>query len=200
MRRHAFRVMLAVLTLFAFSALSVTMAQTTHEVNMYIEEVEGREFPEFYFEPTGLYIEPGDTIRFIADSPHHTVTALHEQHGYPFSRVPEGVGPLSSPVIPVGQTWEYTFETAGVYDLLCIPHELFGMSIRVVVGEATGPGAQPVPEEFVGQLSSATLLAAPALAPEQIMEVGSVSWDDIADEHKILPPFLRNVELPESPQ
>ena len=200
MRKIAFRAMLAALVLFAFSALSVTMAQTTHDVHMLIQPVEGEPFPEFYFEPTGLFIEPGDTVRFIADTPHHTVTALHQQHGYPVTRVPDGVGPFSSPVVPVGETWEYTFEEPGVYDLVCVPHEIFGMAIRVVVGEATGPGAQPVPEEFVGQQSSATLLAAPSLSPDNIMESGTVSWSEIGSEHKILPPFLQNVEMPEGQQ
>ena len=100
----------------------------SYEVHMYIMPVEGRPIPEFYFEPTGLYLEPGDTVTFVADTPHHTATAYHAQH-VKTQRVPEGVEPFSSPVIPVGQSWEYTFDTPGVYDLWCGPHEQYGMAM-----------------------------------------------------------------------
>src|SRR5690554_4631706 len=88
---------------------SGAIAQTTHEVMLIIEPVEGQPIPEFYFEPTGLFIQPGDTINFNAQSPHHTVTAYHPLQGKP-QRVPEGVEPFSSPMIPIGQSWSYTFE------------------------------------------------------------------------------------------
>lgn len=38
-----------------------------------------------------------------------TFTAVHEGHGFA-TRVPEGVDPFSSPVVPIGEAWEYTFE------------------------------------------------------------------------------------------
>lgn len=184
--------------LFLGTAASTALAQETHDVHMFIEEVEGEPFPEFYFEPTGIYVEPGDTIRFIADSPHHTVTAVHEGHGFP-TRVPEGVGPFSSPVIPIGQTWEYTFDEPGVYDLVCMPHFLFAMGMRVVVGEASGPAAEPIPEQAAqGEAAPViVLLNAPALAPDRIIEEGTVSWSEIDDEHKTIPAFLEGVEVPE---
>ncbi|MCU4801813.1 plastocyanin/azurin family copper-binding protein [Halobacteria archaeon HArc-gm2] len=37
-----------------------------------------------------------------------------------------------------GETfWLYRFDETGVYDMLCAPHEIFGMVGRVVVGEAS---------------------------------------------------------------
>ena len=167
---------------------TIASAQTTHEVELVIAEVEGRPIPHFYFEPTGLFIEPGDTISFVAVSPHHTVTAYHPMHVKP-QRVPEGVEPFSSPVIPVGESWEYTFESPGIYDLWCGPHEMYGMAMRVVVGEASGPGAQAPddlgPEGTFG--AAGTVLSDPALDPERIIDAGSVSWQEVSDEAKALP-------------
>jgi plastocyanin len=105
--------------------------------------VEGRPTPEFYFEPVGLLIQPGDSVRFVAVSPHHTATAYHEQH-VKSHRVPDGVEPFSSPVVPVGEVWTYTFSVPGTYDLWCGPHEHYGMAMRIVVGEPGGPAEEPV--------------------------------------------------------
>lgn len=155
-------------------------------------------FPEWFFEPTGLYIEPGDTVQFTLASHFHTITAYHPQMGYE-RRVPENVGPISSPVLWEGSYFLYTFEKSGVYDLLCLPHEWAGMVIRVVVGEATGPGAEPVPEPTYSEQFpdpdsplppdwlGAKVLRDPALDPENIIETGRVSWDDLDPESKQLP-------------
>lgn len=167
---------------------SAAIAQTTHEVDLVIEPVEGSPIPQFYFEPAGLFIEPGDTITFVASSPHHTVTAYHPLQGKP-QRVPDGVEPFSSPMIPVGQTWEYTFTVPGVYDVWCGPHESYGMVMRIVVGEASGPATEPPtdlgPEGTYG--AAGTVLMDPALNPLNIVSVGSVSWRDISDEAKAGP-------------
>ena len=168
--------------------VSTALAQETHEVELIIEPVEGSPIPQFYFEPAGLFIEPGDTIRFVATSPHHTVTAYHPLQGKPL-RVPEGVEPFSSPMIPVGQTWEYTFTVPGVYDVWCGPHESYGMVMRIVVGEATGPAMEPPtdlgPEGTYG--AAGTVLMDDALNPLNIISVGAVSWHDISDEAKAGP-------------
>lgn len=158
---------------------------TVHEVHLLITPVEGQPIPQFYFEPAGLFIEPGDTVRFIADTPHHTVTAYHPLQGKE-QRVPDGVEPFSSPVLPIGETWEYTFEVPGVYDMWCGPHESYGMAMRIVVGEASGPGAEP-PSDFGPEGTfgvAGQVLSDPALDPENIIEQGAVSWSDIADESK----------------
>jgi len=163
-----------------------------HTVDLQIQPVEGREIPEFYFEPTGLAIEPGDTVKFNMATPHHNVVAHHPAFGYT-QRVPDDVPQFSSPMLTAGEYWLYTFEQEGVHDFNCAPHELFGMVGRVVVGSATGPGANPVgeapapsaqsrPPEFTAGL----VLGDDAMAPDNILEQGSVSWADIADENKRL--------------
>ncbi len=167
---------------------TAALAQTTHEVELIIAPVEGQPIPEFYFEPTGLYIEPGDTVRFVAASPHHTVTAYHPLQGKP-QRVPDGVEPFSSPMIPVGSTWEYTFDVPGVYDVWCGPHESYGMVMRIVVGEASGPAMKASddfgPEGTYG--AAGTVLNDQALNPDNIVASGSVSWGEISVEAKAGP-------------
>ncbi|MDQ3396286.1 MAG: plastocyanin/azurin family copper-binding protein [Deinococcota bacterium] len=168
--------------------LSPAVAQQLHEVQVIVEEVEGRLVPEFYFEPTGLYIQPGDTVRFIPVTPNHTATAYHTLHGKQ-QRVPEGVEPFSSPVIALNSNWEYTFDTPGVYDLYCAPHELYGMVMRVVVGEASGPATE-APSDFSpgGTFGAAgTVLSDPILDPQHIIDAGSVSWHEISAEAKVPP-------------
>lgn len=199
---------------FGFSALETDVeppVEPDHEIEAMIRPVEGREIPEFFYEPTGLFVEPGDTVRFTLATPHHTVTAYHPAFGQ-VQRVPDGVPPFSSPVLGGGAYWLYTFEAEGVYDVHCGPHESFGHAGRIVAGSATGPGAEPLPEpedegESDGEdgagdgsenggeeselrppvFAAATALGDPALDPERIVDRGRVSWDEIADESKELP-------------
>ena len=139
---------------FGFPALTDDVeppVDIVREVSMETEPREDRPNPEFYFDPTGLYVEPGDTVRFSAVSPFHNVMAYHPGFAQT-RRVPEDVPPISSPMFAEGGYWLYTFDEPGVYDLYCGPHEFLGMVVRVVVGESSGPGAEPVPEpSFSGQ-------------------------------------------------
>ena len=182
---------------FGFSALTpdeTPPVEPDHEVVLDILEREAW-IPEFAFDPAGLAIEPGDTVRFTLDTPDHTITAYHPQLGRT-QRVPDGVPPISSPVLGLDAYWLYTFETPGVYDLYCAPHELFGMVVRLVVGEASGPGAEPIEEEGGDlrppALTAALVLSDPALDPENIVESGTVGWDEIDEENKR--PLLAPVE------
>ncbi|WP_128477075.1 cupredoxin domain-containing protein [Halorussus pelagicus] len=132
---------------WGFPALSDETEPPTsvaHEVELQIRPRDAPT-PEFVFEPTGLSVEPGDTVRFSYESPHHTVTAYHPAFGY-LQRVPDEVPPFSAPALPQGGYWLYTFERSGVYDLHCAPHEIFGHAMRLVVGSTSGPGAEPLPD------------------------------------------------------
>lgn len=171
--------------LFPFLSSPAIVAAKVQEVKLVLKEIPGSPNPEAYFEPTGLFIQPGDTVRFIASTPHHTVTAYHRQHAKP-QRVPEGVEPFSSPVLPVGSTWEYTFRVRGVYDLWCAPHEMFGMVMRLVVGGISGPAAEPSTDFGpLGTFGAAgTVLSDAALDPQNILSKGAVSWDAISTEAK----------------
>lgn len=177
-----------ILALLALAFASLATAQTTHEVSLMIEPVEGAPLPQFFFEPSGLAIAPGDTIVFVARTPHHTVTAYQPRQGKA-QRVPDGVPPFSSPLIPVGSTWSYTFDVPGVYDVWCGPHEMYGMAMRIVVGEASGPGAVPPTDAGPGGTFGAamTVLLDPALDPLTILAKGAVPWSAIAPEAKVPP-------------
>jgi len=171
---------LSALALSLLLLAPTALGQTRHEVMMHIEEVEGRPLPVFYFEPVGLRIEPGDTVTFVAASPHHTATAYHGQH-VKTHRVPDGVEPFSSPIVPVGETWSYTFTIPGTYDLWCGPHEMYGMAMRIVVGEPGGPAEAPVtefgPDGVFG--AAGVLLNQPELASSRIVELGRVAWSEV---------------------
>lgn len=167
---------LAVLAL----GLGTAAAQTEHQVRMHIEEIADRPVPVFFFEPVGLHVQPGDTVTFVAASPHHTATAYHGQH-VKSHRVPDGVEPFSSPIVPVGEAWSYTFTVPGTYDVWCGPHEHYGMAMRIVVGEPGGPAEAPV-EEF-GPMgvygAAAAVLNAPELASSRIVDLGTVPWAEL---------------------
>ncbi len=176
------------LSLVLVAVMAVAVAQTTHVVDMHITPVEGRQTPEFYFEPVGLLIQPGDTVNFVALSPHHTATAYHAQH-VKSHRVPDGVEPFSSPIVPVGEVWSYTFTIPGTYDIWCGPHEHYGMAMRIVVGEPGGPAEEPVTDfSPVGVYAlSGFVLNDPALASSEIVARGSVSWYDLDPASKVMP-------------
>lgn len=183
-----------------------------HEVQLLIRPREEAPIPEFYFEPTGLYVEPGDTVQFTMTTPHHNVVAYHPQFGYA-RRVPQLVPPFSGPLLPAGGYWLYTFEKPGVYEMNCAPHEVFGMVMRIVVGEVSGPAAAPLPdlcavpsegadeeeahsgsELRLPDFTAYTVLSDPALTPEEIVANGNVSWDALAQTSKQL--FIQPVNFP----
>jgi plastocyanin len=165
-------------------------AGTTHTVSLELLPIEGQ-VPQFFFEPTGLLIEPGDTVRFVWASPHHTVTSYSEAFGKT-QRIPTSVTAFSSPVVATDGSWSHTFTTEGTYDLWCAPHEMYGMVMRIIVGEAGGPGNTEVtdfgPEGAFG--AAGTVLNDPALAAANIIAQGSagVPWADISDAAKAGPP------------
>jgi plastocyanin len=191
---------------FGFSALAPNVQppeEPDHEVRMLIAEREAAPIPAFFFEPTGLYVEPGDTVKFNMATPHHNVVAYHPGFGF-VRRVPNGVPPFSGPLLPISGYWLYTFNHEGVYEMNCAPHECFGMAMRIVVGDVSGPAAEPLPDlcappsersdsESEGEgeaedegpelrtpeFAAYTVLTDPALDPERIVGHGSVSWEAI---------------------
>jgi plastocyanin len=97
-----------------------------------------------WFDPIGLYVEPGETVRWIARENVHTTTAYHPKNDHHSLRIPDGAAPWDSGfLVKPGATFDVTLTVPGVYDYYCMPHEAAGMVGRIVVGKGTGPGAQP---------------------------------------------------------
>lgn len=95
------------------------------------------------FDPVGLFIEPGRTVRWVCKANYHTATAYHPANGNRSLRIPRAANPWASDVLAPGQGFEVTLTVPGVYDYCCDPHEAAGMVGRLIVGEATGPGSLP---------------------------------------------------------
>jgi len=101
------------------------------------------------FDPIGLRIEPGDTVRWIQVRGYHSVTAYHPANDNHELRIPTAAPPWNSDILlgqypAKGSTFTHTFTVPGVYDYFCEPHEAAGMVGRIVVGApGDGPGTQP---------------------------------------------------------
>lgn len=95
------------------------------------------------FDPIGLYVEPGTTVRWRCVANVHTTTAYHPANDDHPLRIPRGARPWNSGYLKPGDHFQRRFEVPGVYDYYCIPHEAAGMVGRIVVGAPSGPGARP---------------------------------------------------------
>jgi len=101
------------------------------------------------FDPIGLRIEPGDTVRWIQLRGYHSVTAYHPANDNHELRIPTAAQPWNSDILlgqypAQGSTFEHTFTVPGVYDYFCEPHEAAGMVGRIVVGApGDGPATRP---------------------------------------------------------
>ncbi|MWG35120.1 CHRD domain-containing protein [Halomarina oriensis] len=187
-----------------------------HEVQLLINPPSdpSNPIPQFYYQPTGLAVETGDVVAFRFTTPGHTVSSYHSYAGRQ-QRVPDpesgGLGFFSSPYLGAGATWLYRFDTPGVYDYYCAPHEIFGHVGRIVVGGVTETPSVPDPcappaegaesEQSEGPelrppgFTAGLVLRDPALAPENILASGAVPWEAVADEHKQLFFQLRPPEV-----
>jgi plastocyanin len=129
-----------------------------------------------WFDPVGLHIRPGQTMRWINLDPgnSHTATAYHPKNfGRPL-RIPKGAEPWDSDYLLPEETFSVTLTVKGIYDFYCIPHEHAGMVGRIVVGEPGGSAAEGLPAEAAGgePVPDIALQAFPSV--EEIMARGVV--------------------------
>ncbi|EIM29817.1 plastocyanin/azurin family copper-binding protein [Microvirga lotononidis] len=113
---------------------------------------------QVWFNPIGLRIKPGQTIRWVNLDPgnSHTATAYHPKNFERPLRIPEGAEPWNSDYLLPNESFSVTLKDEGVYDFFCVPHEHAGMVGRIIVGEPdrssidSGPaqaaGGEPIPE------------------------------------------------------
>ena len=111
-----------------------------------------------WFDPVGLRIEPGQTIRWINLDPgnSHTATAYHPKNFERPLRIPEEAEPWNSDYLLPNESFVVTLNVEGVYDFFCVPHEHAGMVGRIIVGQpgrsstdgfsAQVAGGEPIPD------------------------------------------------------
>ena len=97
-----------------------------------------------WFDPIGLLVEPGQTVRWVNELNVHTSTAYHPANDGHALRIPEAAEPWDSGyLVEPGDRFEVTLTVPGVYDYFCAPHEVAGMVGRIIVGQPGGPGTLP---------------------------------------------------------
>ncbi|MEK0085248.1 plastocyanin/azurin family copper-binding protein [Benzoatithermus flavus] len=101
------------------------------------------------FDPIGVHVRPGTTLRWVVEANVHTTTAYHPRNGGHPLRIPEEAEPWDSGyLVEPGQAFETVLTVEGVYDYYCTPHEAAGMVGRIIVGRPGGPGLRP-PDETI---------------------------------------------------
>lgn len=113
-----------------------------------------------YFSPLLVHVEEGGTVEWVLGNGMHNTVAYHPNTDDDVvadepMRIPEDAEPWASPTLDETDveedadepaTWQHTFETEGVYDYVCTPHERWGMVGSVIVGWPD-PDDQPGLEE-----------------------------------------------------
>jgi plastocyanin len=99
------------------------------------------------FTPAVVWVEEGATVTWTIDEGSHSVTAYHPDNDHP-QRIPADADPFDSGTLTAGNTFEATFETPGVYNYYCRPHEGLGMVGLVVVGSPQGGPGTTAPEDI----------------------------------------------------
>ncbi len=125
------------------------------------------------FDPVGLMIQPGRTVRFLCKANYHTTAAYHPANGNHSLRIPRTARPWSSEVLQPGERFEVTLNVPGVYDYFCMPHEEAGMVGRLIVGQPIGPGSQPF-DWFKGRTEGRDWLPVPAAARAVFPSIGDI--------------------------
>ena len=96
-----------------------------------------------WFDPIGLFVRPGTTVRWIIRENVHTTTAYHPRNDHHSLRIPERAKAWDSGfLVNPGDHFDVTLTVPGVYDYYCAPHEAAGMVGRIVVGTTGGPGSE----------------------------------------------------------
>lgn len=123
---------------------------------------------EYYFDPIGLFIEPGTTVTWKIDSQAHSSTAYEKGNGpAEVTRIPNGADAWNSGVLSErGATFEHTFDVEGTYDYYCIPHKSLGMVGRIVVGSPGGPAEGSMPPD--GEVPKS----------DRIVDQGAIAYGD----------------------
>jgi plastocyanin len=124
----------------AFAALALPLAVPgwVEAVEPAVIEMTGlSDGSDVWFDPIGLLIRPGQTVRWTnRDAGNsHTATAYHPALFGRSRRIPMHAGFWNSDYLLPDGSFSVTFREPGVYDYYCVPHEHAGMVGRIVVGD-----------------------------------------------------------------
>ena len=127
-----------------------------------------------WFDPVGLLVDPGTTVRFVVEANVHTTTAYHPANGHRGRRIPVGARPWDSGyLVNPGDAWEVTLTVPGVYDYFCLPHEQAGMVGRIVVGRPPfGPDAVPEDDPAIPEAARRTLPDVERILRDRVVRAG----------------------------
>ena len=128
-----------------------------------------------WFEPVGLHIMPGQTVRWILDTDVHSTAAYHPKNAMHSLRIPDQATPWDSGILTTkGAHFDFTFTVEGVYDYFCLPHENDEMVGRIVVGKpGNGPGTLPF-DYFKGKPGTERWVPVPAVARKVFPSVQTI--------------------------
>lgn len=101
---------------------------------------------QWFYEPMGLFIEPGQTVKWTANNWGATITAFHPSNDNHELRIPEKAEPFDSGILGdlYNRSFEHTFSVPGTYDYYAKHHEVLGLMGRIVVGQPGGPAERPL--------------------------------------------------------
>jgi len=127
-----------------------------------------------WFDPIGVHIQPGQTVRFTVHANVHTTTAYHPKNDHHSLRIPERAVPWDSRfLVNPGSHFEVTLTVPGVYDYFCAPHEIAGMVGRIVVGQPSGPGTLAF-DYFRGRPGTEAWIPVPPAAQKAFPSVSAI--------------------------
>jgi len=139
---------------------------------------------EVWFDPIGVYVPPGRTVRWIVEANVHTTTAYHPKNDGHSLRIPEAAIPWDSGfLVNRGDHFEVRLTVHGVYDYYCQPHEAAGMVGRIVVGRPVGPGAMPF-DYFQRRSGTETWKPVPEAAQKTFPSVESIMRERIVQRKR----------------
>ena len=156
-RRRALQAPAALAAAFLFR--DARAADAVVEIHMRSDQVGAH----VWFDPIGVLLDPGQTVRWVCGANYHTATAYHPQNAHHSLRIPEQAVPWNSDVLAPSERFEITLTIEGTYDYFCAPHEAAGMVGRLIVGHPGGPGSRPF-DWFKGTAEGRTWADVPAAA------------------------------------
>ena len=157
--------------------LALPVSWRTSETRDAVEEIAMRSDQagsKVWFDPIGVLVAPGTTLRWVVKENVHTTTAYHPKNDRHSLRIPEGGTPWDSGyLVNPGSHFEVRLTVPGVYDYYCMPHEAAGMVGRIIVGTPVGPGSEPF-DYWVGKPGTRGWREVPSLARDAFPSIARI--------------------------